>query len=321
MKLPLFSLPLRYFVVVARTGSVSEAARQLHVAASAVSRQIALLEDALALRLFERERRGMAPTPAGERLLAHLLAADDEGQLVLEQLRGLAGRQRVRLACTEGFAAGFLVSVLQDFRRAHPGAELELRVVAPDQVNQLLRQGDVALGLKYSLSPEKDVVVLHSVLAPVLAVLRPAHPLAGRPRIRVAEALRYPLLLGEAGTTSRRLFDQACALQGLQYVPALVSNFSPALLSLMGEHDLMPAGYLTVAQAVECGQLKAVPFAEPQLQQRRLCLLAQAGRSLAPPVQDLLDLLLARLGQFGKRKVRVRATPRRAAAAAPPDGG
>jgi hypothetical protein len=53
--------------------------------------------------------------------------------------------------------------------------------------------------------------------------------------MRVAEALRYPLLLGEAGTTSRRLFDQACALQGLQYAPALVSNFSPALLSLMGE--------------------------------------------------------------------------------------
>ena len=46
-KIPLFSLPLRYFTVVARTRSVSEAARQLHVAASAVSRQIGLLEEGL----------------------------------------------------------------------------------------------------------------------------------------------------------------------------------------------------------------------------------------------------------------------------------
>lgn len=314
MKLPLFSLPLRYFVVVARTHSVSEAARQLHVAASAVSRQISLLEDALGLALFERAHRGMTPTPAGERLLAHLTSATEEGRFVLEQLGGLAGRVRVRLACTEGFASGFVAGALQAFRQAHPGAQLALQVVAPDQVNHLLRQGEVDLGLKYSLSPEKDVEVLHTVLAPVLAVMRPTHPLAGRPRVRLGEAVRYPLLLGEPGTTSRRLFDQACALQGLQYAPALVSNFSPALLSMMGEQDLLPAGFLTVSHAVQQGLLKALPFAEPGLQQRRLCLLAQSGRTLLPPVQALAEMMVAGLGQFGKRKVRVRA-PRRATVA------
>jgi len=315
VKLPLFSLPLRYFAVVARTRSVSEAARQLHVAASAVSRQISLLEDALGLALFERAHRGMTPTPAGERLLAHLTTATEEGQFVLEQLGGLAGRVRVRLACTEGFAAGFMAGALQVFRQAHPGAQLALQVVAPDQVNQLLRQGEVDLGLKYSLSPEKDAEVLHTVLAPVLAVMRPTHPLASKDRVRLADAVRYPLLLGEPGTTSRRLFDQGCALQGLHYAPAMVSNFSPTLLSMMGELDLLPAGFLTVSHAVEQGQLKALPFAEPGLQQRRLCLLAQSGRALLPPVQALAELLVAGVGEFGKRKVRAR-VPRRPPVAA-----
>lgn len=317
MKLPLFSLPLRYFVVVARARSVSEAARQLHVAASAVSRQITLLEESLGLPLFERAPRGMVPTAAGEKLLAHVLSATEEGHFLLEQLRGLAGRPRVRLACTEGFAAGFMAGALQAFRARHPEAQLELNVVAPDQVNVLLRQGEIDLGLKYSLSPEKEVAVLHTVQAPVMAVVRVGHPLAGKPRIRVQDAVRFPLVLGASGTTSRRLFDLACSQQGAQYAPAVVSNFSPALLSMMDDQDLMPAGYLTVAHWVARGELKALPFVEPELQQRRLCLLAQAGRSLLPPVQAFADLLVAGVGEFGKRKVRAR--PLRSARALPAD--
>ncbi len=303
-RIPLFSLPLRYFAVVARTRSVSEAARQLHVAASAVSRQIGLLEEGLGMPLFERAARGMLPTPAGERLLAHLTAASEEGAGLLEQLRGLAGRPRVRLACTEGFAVGFLAEAVKGLRQAYPGVQFELAVVAPGQVNQMLRQGDTDLGLKYSLSPEKDASLLHAMTAPVMAVLRPGHPLARCTALTVAEAVGYPLAMGPAGTTSRSLFDLACSQRGLQYVPALEGNFSSALLSMLGERDILPAGYLTVAHAVAAGDLRAVPFTEPELQQRRLCLLAQNGRSLLPPVQALADLLVASMARYGKRKVR-----------------
>jgi DNA-binding transcriptional LysR family regulator len=303
-KLPLFSLPLRYFAVVARTRSVSEAARQLHVAASAVSRQISLLEQDLGMPLFERAPRGMLPTQAGERLLAHLTAATEEGACLLEQLRGLAGRPRVRLACTEGFAVGFVADAVKDLRQIYPSAQFELTVAAPAQVNQMLRQGDADLGLKYSLSPETDALLLHGMTAPVMAVLRPGHPLARRTAITVAEAVNYPLVLGPAGTTSRSLFDLACSQQGVQYVAALESNFSSALLSILGESDILPAGYLTVAHAVAAGDLRAIPFVEPELQQRRMCLLAQSWRNLLPPMQALADLLVASMTRYGKRKVR-----------------
>ena len=69
----LFSLPLRYFLEVARTGSVNQAAMRLHVVASAVSRQLAKLEDSVGVPLFERQPRGMALTAAGSRLLAQAL--------------------------------------------------------------------------------------------------------------------------------------------------------------------------------------------------------------------------------------------------------
>lgn len=62
---PLLSIPMRHFLEVARSGSVSQAAARLFVASSAVSRQIAKLEDSLGTPLFERHARGMALTAAG----------------------------------------------------------------------------------------------------------------------------------------------------------------------------------------------------------------------------------------------------------------
>src|SRR5689334_14869492 len=69
---PLLSIPMRHFLEVARSGSVSQAAARLFVASSAVSRQITKLEDSLGTPLFERHARGMALNAAGERLAAHL---------------------------------------------------------------------------------------------------------------------------------------------------------------------------------------------------------------------------------------------------------
>ncbi|MBV8618701.1 MAG: LysR family transcriptional regulator [Curvibacter sp.] len=306
MRLTFYSLPLRYFAMVAQTASVSEAARQLHVAASAVSRQLARLEDELGLPLFERRPRGMALNAAGERLLAHVRAGTEEAGFLVEQLRGLGGQQRVRIACTEGFATGFMAATAQEFRRLHPAAQLELQVAAPAQINQLMARGEADVGLKYSLAPEKGVRTLLSVQAPVLAVVREGHQWARRRRISVVEAVECPLVLGVVGTTSRHLFDQACHMRGVSYVPAVVGNMSPALLSMLGAQDLMPAGFLTVAHEVAAGTLKAVPFEEPELQQRRLDLLVQQERHLLPPVQAFADLLAAGIGRFGKRRVRTR---------------
>ena len=115
----LLSLPLRYFLEVARTGSVNQAAQRLHVAASAVSRQLGKLEDSLGVVLFERQARGMTLTEAGTRLLAHASAHDAQALDLVAQLQDLSaqGAVRVRLACTEGFAAGFMPTVMAAFRQ------------------------------------------------------------------------------------------------------------------------------------------------------------------------------------------------------------
>jgi DNA-binding transcriptional LysR family regulator len=305
MPISLLSLPLRYFLEVARTGSVNQAAQRLHVAASAVSRQLAKLEDSLGVSLFERLPRGMALTEPGTRLLAHAAAHDAQSAQLMEQLQGMSSQQalRVRVACTEGFAAGFMPVVMGQFRGVHPQVELQLTVGLPHEVSALVHRGEVDLALKYSVAPEKGLQTLHSAIAPVYAVMPAQHPLARQRTVSVADVVRYPLLLGAENTTGRQLFDLSCAVQGLRYRPAVESNYSSSLLPLLSDHDVVLASYLTAARWVESGLLAARPFEEAQLSQRRLQVLAVEGRVPSALVGQFAHALVGAIEQYGKRKV------------------
>lgn len=305
MKTPVFSIPMRYFLEVADSGSVNQAAERLCVAASAVSRQVAKLEDSLGAPLFERRQRRMVLTPAGLRLQAHLRAGSDEAERVLAQVRGLGDQaaQQVRLACTEGFAAAFLPTVIAAFRQAHADAWFELTVAAPDEVSALLARGAVDLGLKYCVAPEKAAQVVHAAVAPVYAVMAPDHPLARRRQVSVAEVARYPLALGSGGVTARQLFDLGCSMAGVGYRPAVTCNFSSVLLPLVQGLDVVLSSHLTVAHLVAQGRLVAVPFEEAQMQQRRLQLMAPLGKHLPPMAQTFSQALVLAIEGHGKRRI------------------
>ena len=93
----LLSTPMRYFMEVAQAGSVNQAAVRLFVAASAVSRQIAKLEDGLNTPLFERHRQGMVLTAAGQRLAGHLRNTVLDADHVLDEVRSLGGQVAARV--------------------------------------------------------------------------------------------------------------------------------------------------------------------------------------------------------------------------------
>lgn len=301
----LLSMPMRYFMEVAQTGSVNQAAVRLFVAASAVSRQIAKLEDGLGTPLFERRRSGMVLTAAGERLAGHLRNAVLDGDQVLQQVRHLGGQAagRVRVCCTEGFAGGFMPTLMRSFQAAQPASQIELHVGSPDEVSQLLLRGEADLGLKYVVAPEPGLRVEHAAPAPVLAVMRPDHPLARARAVALADVVRHPLLVGDRGVTARQLFDLACSAQGLQYRPVFVSNFSSVMLPLLRSPDILLSGQLTVAHLIEAGAVVARPFADPVLGQRRLQALSLDGRTLSPLARGFVDQLVATMNAVARRKL------------------
>jgi LysR family glycine cleavage system transcriptional activator len=116
---------LQAFATAAETRSFKEAAARLHVSASALSRQVAGLEEHLGTPLFHRLNPGIELTPAGRRYL-------DTVERVLRDLRdagsGLAADARgpLRVSALESFSARWLVPHLSEFRAAHAGIELRI---------------------------------------------------------------------------------------------------------------------------------------------------------------------------------------------------
>ena len=85
---------IRYFLAVAKCGSISEASAHLNVATSAISRQISALEDQIGTPLFERKPRGMTLSAAGELLAAYARKIQLDTHRVIGEIDALEGLQK-----------------------------------------------------------------------------------------------------------------------------------------------------------------------------------------------------------------------------------
>jgi DNA-binding transcriptional LysR family regulator len=147
---------LRFFLAVARSGSLSGAARHLGVNHSTVSRRLAAFEEQLDVRLFERSAGGYEPTTMGRQLLDSAQRMEEELATLDRRLLGqdtrLSGSLRI---ATADLGAPFLTRSLVAFAQAHPGIELE--VVADDAfANLTRREADVAF--RASNAPPEHLV-------------------------------------------------------------------------------------------------------------------------------------------------------------------
>lgn len=142
---------MRFLLAVARTGSISGAARSLEVQHSTVSRRLRAMEQKLGARLVERLKSGYELTQAGERLKQAALHMEQEMLAVGESVLGKDQRLIGRLIVTtiNNMATTVLAPMFAQFSREHP--ELELHVeVSNDYASLAQREADVAIRLTNS---------------------------------------------------------------------------------------------------------------------------------------------------------------------------
>lgn len=151
---------LKVLAAVARHGSVTEAARELHYSQPSVSHHLARLEEETGAKLIQRIGRGIRLTPEG-RLLAHR-AAEILGRVeaATTELAAQVGLQagRVRLAANASALSTIVPRAAAIVAEAHPGLELSLVEHHPVEALQLLRHGevDVALVFRYAEAPDEE---------------------------------------------------------------------------------------------------------------------------------------------------------------------
>lgn len=291
----LHGIALRYFVEVARSGSLAAASENLHVAVSAISRQISKLEEDVGAPLFERMQRGMVLTEAGELLAEHARRTLLEADTVLGEISAgeAKGGRLVRIGCTEGFTRSFLPAVLARHHAASPNARYTLRSGTPAQVEHWVTLGEVDIGVAFSSSNTPALDVVYSIEMPVRALLGSHHPLAAKASLSLADLQAYPIALLERGTTVRQLFDLCCATRAIRIEPVLSSNNSAALHAFAALTGAITLGS-SVALKGFMHEMSLVwrPIDEPVLSQRVLQVTAMRERRLPAVVKALLATLV-----------------------------
>lgn len=179
---------IRGFVAVGRRMSITLAAEDLCITQSAVSRQIAALEEALGLRLFQRGYRSIAFTPEGERLFRTADNAVQQLQEAIEAIRQGSARQPVTITASIGVAALWLLPRLGALQARHPG--IDLRVAATDKVLDLRAEG-VDLAIRYASARSAAVSATRLFDEAIVPV---AHPSLRLTKLDAATLARHVLI-------------------------------------------------------------------------------------------------------------------------------
>jgi DNA-binding transcriptional LysR family regulator len=217
---------LRAFEAVARLGSVTGAAAELHVTQPTVSVQLRELAAAIGEPLFEPAGRKLRLTQAGEALqqtVGDITSCWARFEARLAEIHGLLrGRLRIAAVTTAEY---FVPDLVGPFAAAHPGVEIELAVENRDRVIERLERAEDDLAVM-TLPPAGLPLERVPFLDNPLVVIAPAgHRLAGR-RVRLAQLAGERWLMREAGSGTRRVAEEHFAARGFapQVAMSLGSN-------------------------------------------------------------------------------------------------
>lgn len=225
-ELAMLKTSLRYLMSVVRHGSIRAASGELNIAQSAVSRRLQALEYQVGTPLFERKPRGVELTEAGELLYDYCVKstfAIERLYSELDELRGLR-RGKVRLASMESAVPSIVCNAVDSFRRQYPNINFFVDILTSDKVLDTVRAGDVDIGLTFGGELSDDIEVVYNATEPLLASMRPEHPLAGLKTVSIQELANWPIALAPPKASSRLIFDNGCLHAGITIKPALETN-------------------------------------------------------------------------------------------------
>jgi len=259
---------LRLFCEIVDQRSFSLAAEYMHITQPAASLQVRSLERELGTRLLDRSGRDVKPTDSGEvlyRRARQIIALDDEARVEIMNLGDLVGG-RVTIGAATGPGEHLLPGLIAEFKRAHPGIDLSLRVTDSHGVIDLVLARELELGVVGAVSGHPDLAVAPFARDEIVIVCAPTHPWASRDDVGLDEFLREPMIVQQQGAGIRAVVDAALRERGVK--PAQLNVFLELGLNESVKHAVMAGAGVTylskfaVRSDVRNGMLAVVRIAD-----------------------------------------------------------
>ncbi|KGR91639.1 LysR family transcriptional regulator [Ureibacillus massiliensis 4400831 = CIP 108448 = CCUG 49529] len=294
---------LRYFVEVAEREHISEAAEHLHVAQSAVSRQIANLEDELGTPLFERVGRNVKLTPIGKIFLEHSVSALKAIDFAVKQVEEYLdpAKGTIRIGFPTSLASYVLPTVISAFKREYPDVSFHLRQGSYRYLIDAVKNRELNLAFLGPV-PQKDEVLDTMILFSenIHALLPANHPLAKREKLNLSDLKNEAFVLFPEEYILNKVAVDACRAAG--FVPNVTSEGEDldALKGLVAAGigiTLLPDSSLNDSTP---RYTVRVPIENPNIT-RTVGIIYPNNRDMAPSEQVFLNFInsfFSRLTQF-----------------------
>lgn len=270
MDQPLDTRQIRAFISLARSGSFTQAGRELHLTQSAISHAIKALETDLSCQLFHRQGKTVHLTHHGRELLPHAETILQEMSQARASLGALdkTPRGRLTIGCTPAASQFILPTVFREFKESFP--QYDIRVVPGETPQTIDRMLNNELDLSVTLRPP-DVSRLecHPIFEDELEFLvSPLHPWATKtPRIKDANAETF--IVSSRSSLNFSMIQEFFLKQGVRLNHFIELGSSEAIkeLAKLGLGIAIAARWIARAE-IEAGQLVPVPLPKGKLRRR-----------------------------------------------------
>lgn len=295
---------LRYFIAVVRAGSIRKASEELHIATSALSRQIKKLEDELGTVLFERLSNGLRLTTAGEAVFKHANETLHEFDLLRSDLGALKGKMtgRVHIACLDSLVMHFLPEEIKKIHQVHPEVKFRVQTAGHGNITNLVANGDADFGVTFDLARPDDTKMIHSVPMPLVACVGRGHPLSKLSEVSLDDCAQYDLLLQLDTQPIRSLIEIELSIferTGKAFITCNSQMMAkPFIMSGDGVAFFTPLGFLP---EIMSGDIIAVPLTGSRLQSLRMGIIVQRRRQLTMAAEAIIGTMAEALERYSEQ--------------------
>ena len=284
---------LRVLLAVVQTGSMGRAARQLATSQPAVSRSISDLEHALGVRLLDRSRQGVEPTPYGHALVARGLTILDELEQGIREIEFIADPTagHLRIGASIAATVGFVAPIINRLSTKYPRLTFDVLSIDTADAFRALSLREVDLLLVHLTAPLADQSMQADVLYsdPHVVVAAADSRWARRRSVRLADLMEEPWVLPRPSAPYGTVVTEAFRSCGLGLPRTIVTGTLPvrSMLLATGRYlSMIPS--VVLSNPMSRQTLRVVPVDLPTTP-RPLAIITLSGRFLAPVAQTFID--------------------------------
>jgi DNA-binding transcriptional LysR family regulator len=281
---------VKYFLTVAEQGSFSAAADNLYISQSSLSKQIMALEKELGVELFDRSKRSIALTEAGEAFRKHAYLINEEYKVMLTNLKEHKRAPSLSIVAIPVIAQYGITSYIAQFQTAYPNIQLMLEEREASTILPVLHthQFDLAF-IRDNYLDGEQYHLLEVDRDKFMVTLSVKHPLAGRASISLSELANENFIMFDKGTVVHELAVDACRKVGFEPRIFYASLRVESILGLVASQSGIALIMEKIFQYHKHPDVIAIPLTE--IVESKIVLAYPKDKKLSAPANNFWEFI------------------------------